>query len=325
MLKLSVLVLTHNHEAFLAQALDSVLMQQTTFAYEIVVGEDGSTDQTRAVVEAYHRCHPDRIQPIYQACNAGVGPNLRACFAACRGQYLALLEGDDYWTNPHKLQMQVDWLEAHSDYTMCYHDLVSLWAPPGEAPRLTPFDRRAGERTEIHLADFLQSPPTHVSTVMLRQVYAELPNWLFGVYPIDLPLLLLYAAQGKVRRLPGVQSVYRVHAGGSWSAAGRQRQLAQFVPMYVHLRQHFQGTSHAHLLGWGYGKMFLNIAEESVVLGNLAEARHYIGCFWAADISIPTKAKLLKSLAGVSARLVRQYVRGNLHGNLHGKQPSPAQ
>lgn len=317
--KLSVLVLTHNHEAFLAQALDSVLMQETTFAYEIIVGEDGSTDQTRAIVEDYHRRYPDLIRPVYQAGNAGVGANLRASFRACRGQYLALLEGDDYWTSPRKLQQQVDWLDAHPDYTMCYHDLVSLHAPPGAAPVLAPVARHTGERTEIHFTDFLQSSPTHVSTVVLRQVYAELPEWLFSVYPIDTPLMMLYAARGKVRRLPGAQSVYRIHAGGSWSAASRQRRLGQFLPMYARLRQHYQGTPQAHLLSWGYGKMFLNIADESIQLGDVGEARQYIGRFWAADTGIWVKVKLLKAVAGVSGRMVRQHVRGGLRS----QKPAP--
>lgn len=197
---------------------------------------------------------------------------------------------------------------------MCYHDLVALHVAPAGAPWLAPFPRLTGERTEIQLTEFLQGPPTHISTVVLRQVYAELPDWLYSVYPIDMPLLFLYAARGKVRRLPGVQSVYRVHAGGSWSGASRQRRLDHFVPMYARLRQHYQGTPHAHPLGWGWGKMFLNIADESVALGNLAEARHYISLFWSANISISTKVKLLKPLAGVSGRMIRQYVLGNLHG-----------
>ena len=311
--KLSVLVLTHNHEAFIGQALDSVVMQETTFAYEIIVGEDGSTDQTRAIVEDYHRRYPELIRPVYQAGNAGVGANLRASFQACQGQYLAVLEGDDYWTSPHKLQTQADWLDAHPAYAMCYHDVVSLCQGPDGSSELIPFERHTGEKTEIEFPDFLQTTPTHISTVVLRQMPEALPDWLFNVYPIDMPLLILYAARGKVRRLPGGWSVYRVHMGGSWSGANRQRRVGQFVPMYARLHQHYQGTPHAAQLNWGYGKMFLSIADESTKLGSLAEARHYMGRFWAAEIGLLNKAKLLKAWAGVSGRMAWQYLRAGLH------------
>ena len=121
----SVYMITYNHEKFIAQALDGILMQEVDFPYEIVIGEDKSTDRTRAVVCEYQRRHPDKIrlhlsrENLFRQKLAGLGP-----LAACRGKYIAMCEGDDYWTDPQKLQKQVAVLEAEPEvsfvFTMCW-------------------------------------------------------------------------------------------------------------------------------------------------------------------------------------------------------------
>jgi len=118
-MKLSVMMVTYNHERFIAQALKSVLSQRVNFDYEIVVGEDCSTDGTRDILMDFYHRFPDRIVPLLKNRNIGAMRNAEATFAACRGQYVALLEGDDYWTCENKLQKQVDFLDAHLDYAIC--------------------------------------------------------------------------------------------------------------------------------------------------------------------------------------------------------------
>ncbi|MFD1871423.1 glycosyltransferase family 2 protein [Hymenobacter bucti] len=307
--KVSVVVLTRNHEAYLAQALDSVLMQEVDFAYELIVGEDGSTDRTRSILEDYAQRYPAIIRPIYHSPQVGVGANLRACFAACRGQYLATLEGDDYWTAPHKLQTQVTWLDAHPDYVFCFHrhSVVQAGqpkpavAPPGGPPVVEP-------KTVFEFADFLTQLVAHISTVVFRQVLPALPEWLFTVYPIDIPLLALYAEHGKVKLLPGCHSVYRVHAGGSWSAISRERRAQHYVTMHQKLRLHYAGTAYQNLLAIAHARICLIIADEGIQAGNLADARRFIGHFWANDTTYAIKRQLWKSVAGVSARLAKSTV-----------------
>ena len=97
--KVSVAMITYNHERFIAQAIESVLMQQTDFAVELVIGEDCSTDKTRAIVCAYGERYPERIRLLLPERNQGMIPNFVATMNACQGQYIALLEGDDYWTD----------------------------------------------------------------------------------------------------------------------------------------------------------------------------------------------------------------------------------
>ena len=105
---LSIASITYNHEQFIAQAIESWLMQKTSFEIEIIIGEDCSTDNTRAIIEKYRKLHPDLIKLIISESNVGMMPNFIRTLAACRGKYIALCEGDDYWTDPYKLQKQVD-------------------------------------------------------------------------------------------------------------------------------------------------------------------------------------------------------------------------
>jgi glycosyltransferase involved in cell wall biosynthesis len=105
--KVSIAMITYNHEKFIAQAMESVLAQQTDFPIELVIGEDCSTDGTREIVEQFAARYPDVIRPILHEKNVGMHRNGQAVLEACNGEYLAFLEGDDYWTNPAKLQSQV--------------------------------------------------------------------------------------------------------------------------------------------------------------------------------------------------------------------------
>jgi glycosyltransferase involved in cell wall biosynthesis len=121
-MKVSVLMLTYNHEAYVAQALESVLMQQTDFAYEIVLGEDCSTDHTREIVIDFQRQFPEKLRLLLPAQNLGMHQNFMQTLNACTGKYIALLEGDDCWTSPYKLQRQADYLDRNNDFAICFHN-----------------------------------------------------------------------------------------------------------------------------------------------------------------------------------------------------------
>src|SRR5919202_3380596 len=121
--KVSVLMITYNQEAFIAQAIRSALMQITDFDYEIVIGDDCSTDGTRDIVADLARKHPSKIRPLFQDVHLGVNRNLVSTLKACTGQYVAILEGDDYWTTQKKLQLQVNFLDCHYDYAICFHNV----------------------------------------------------------------------------------------------------------------------------------------------------------------------------------------------------------
>ena len=115
----SVFMITYNHEKFIAQAIEGVLMQKTNFPFELIIGEDCSTDRTREIVVDYAQRFPEIIKPILHEKNVGMKSNMNTCMQACSGKYTAICEGDDYWIDSLKLQKQVGFLEAHSDFSMC--------------------------------------------------------------------------------------------------------------------------------------------------------------------------------------------------------------
>ena len=124
----SVWMITYNHEEYISQALDSILMQKTIYDIEVIIGEDSSTDNTRKLVQEYERKYPAIIKPIYHKKNIGAIRNaFEYCLPKIKGKYIACLEGDDYWTDINKIQKQVDFLEKYSEYGMVHSDADYLY------------------------------------------------------------------------------------------------------------------------------------------------------------------------------------------------------
>lgn len=117
----SIVSITYNHEKFISKMIEGVLMQQTTFPIELIVAEDCSTDRTRDIILEYQKTHPELIKVIISDKNIGAAANERRAILAAKGKYIAFCEGDDYWTEPLKLQRQVDFLEKNPGYCVCFH------------------------------------------------------------------------------------------------------------------------------------------------------------------------------------------------------------
>src|SRR6266446_7575330 len=121
--KISVLVIAYNHEEFIRQALDSVMMQRTDERFEIVVADDCSQDSTLDIVREYQTTNPDiRIVPLQE--NLGITRNYQRGFSACEGKYIAVLEGDDYWILPNKLRRMASFLDQHPECVFCFHRFI---------------------------------------------------------------------------------------------------------------------------------------------------------------------------------------------------------
>jgi glycosyltransferase involved in cell wall biosynthesis len=245
--KVSVAVATYNHEAFIAQAVESVLMQRTNFAYELIIGEDCSTDETRRIVMRYQQQHPDKIRLLLQPRNTrGLG-NFEDVYEACRGDYVAELEGDDYWLDPQKLQLQVDMLDANPAAFIC-GARAYVWTEGASAPSaITPHE----------------DAPT-LSSYGARELFDG--KWWFRtctkVYPRGLfqsipprfhcdwaATMWLIARTGfaPVCFLDRVVAVYREHSGGVWSAAPQHSRVVSDVSTLFKLIPLFEGESRAFL------------------------------------------------------------------------------
>ena len=223
-MKLSVLVVTYNHEKFIAQALDSILMQKPNFDYEIVIGEDCSNDGTRDIVAEYKKKYPDRIRLLLNESNIGAGKNFKQTYEACSGEYIALLEGDDYWTSPDKLQKQVDFMDENLDFAICSHNVV-VKREDGGAPDSEWLGR--ANREVMTLKDLLRfgSGGATGSLLFRNRVFGEFPDWYFTLPGGDWTLQILCASHGMMRYFREPMGVYRTaHSSNGLSAAIRQQE-----------------------------------------------------------------------------------------------------
>lgn len=210
--KVSVCMITYNHERFIAQAIESVLMQETDFRVELVIGEDCSTDGTRAIVIEYAQRYPDRIRPLLPDHNLGMIPNFVATIQACGGQYIALLEGDDYWTDPCKLQKQVEFLETHPECALSFHNVMihNQESKENPCPRYP-----AGQKAIWLLEDIVYQNPISTCSVVFRNgLIVELPPWYLTMTMGDWPLWVLLTQYGTAGYMDEVMATYRIHSGG---------------------------------------------------------------------------------------------------------------
>lgn len=232
----SVLMPTFNHERYLAQALDSALQQVTDFDYEIVVGEDASTDGTRDLLLDYARRHPGRIVPVLHQRNMGWRRNFNETLAQCRGDFIALLEGDDWWISPHKLQKQVDLLRDRTDCVLCF-TRTRRYVEGGEELESLP---TVAVRHVTGVRDIIACQYVQTCSVMLRRsaIGTGMPAWFEGLRMGDWPLWILTAHHGKLVFLDEPLAAYRVHSGGLWSGTDPITMCREVIRMLERLEPH---------------------------------------------------------------------------------------
>jgi len=214
--KVSVLIITYNQKNFIRQAIDSVLAQKTLFQIEILVGDDFSSDGTREIIQEYERQHPGLVKGVLHPRNMGKngGINFLETLKKATGEYYALIDGDDYLTDPLKLQKQVDLLDAHPDYSMAFHNALITYEDGSPShvlngPDMKPFytiEDLIGEDEIWFMA---------TSSTLYRNSIKEYPAWFSESVSGDIPRLILKAKMGKIGYLPDVMSVYRKNSNGT--------------------------------------------------------------------------------------------------------------
>lgn len=215
--RVSVLVLTFEHERYIARALEGVLEQDQSVSFEILVGDDASTDGTRAVIERYVAAHPYRIRTVFPRSNLGLAGKamFQELLQRARGEYIARVDGDDHWTSPAKLRRQVAYLDAHPECSMCFHNV--LWRhEDGSRPDVSYND--VDQPAEVRLPDLIAANPVaSCSPVFRREAIHPLPAWIFEQLWGDWQLNLVAALHGEVHYLPTVMAVHLTHPKGMWS------------------------------------------------------------------------------------------------------------
>lgn len=227
--RVSVLITTYDHEPFIAQALESALLQQGAFEVEFILGDDRSSDGTREAVAATIARFPGRVRTLLPERNRG-GQGKRIFDDLIRlsaGRYLAVMDGDDFWTSSEKLRLQVEFLDANPDCSMCFHPAVIVDAAGrSTGTHLVP----PGRRGELTMEDLMTGNPIPASAPMFRrEVLDPLPEWYFGLRYGDWPLYALAAEYGRIGYLDAPLSAWRRHAGGMWSRETPERNLAHVI------------------------------------------------------------------------------------------------
>lgn len=216
---LSINCLTYLHSKYLAQCIEGFLMQETNFEFEINICDDCSPDDTPAIVNSYIKGHPKgyRIKYYRQPRNLGMMGNGLFSLNKCKSKYIALCEGDDYWTDPLKLQKQVDFLEANDDYSICFHKVKIIDRHGIECSDFfeinTNFPLTTGTK-ELARRNYI---PT--ASAIFRNVIGIFPDWFYKLPMGDWPLFLLASKKGKIGFIDEFMAVYRYHSSGIWSSS----------------------------------------------------------------------------------------------------------
>lgn len=237
----SISCITYNHEPYIVQALNGFLMQKTDFPFEVLIHDDASTDRTADIIREYEKKFPNLIKPIYQKENhyskGFTSVSATWNFPRAKGKYIALCEGDDYWIDENKLQIQVDFLENNPEYGMCFHDAVVVNELENEVDS---FSYHVIEKdysaTELFENWVVPTASMLFKKEILCYKLADRKNFIAG----DIVLVEQACVYGKVHGFKKKMSVYRIQENGlTWSKERREKTLRLHPNHYIALKKNF--------------------------------------------------------------------------------------
>ena len=240
----SICVQTYQHVDFISECLDSILKQQTDFPFEIILGEDESTDGTGLICEGYANKFSDKIRFFSHKRKNNIlikgKPsgrfNMMYNLYSSNGKYIALCEGDDYWTDPLKLQKQVDFLESHSSYSGSFHDTLTI-NQSEEKPIFKPW--RVYDKNIFNLEDTISNVALfHTSSFVFRKSFLEIPEWFTKVQSADMALFSIISNKGPLYRIDESMSVYRKNEGGITNTITLKSYHSNRIKLFKYLKSY---------------------------------------------------------------------------------------
>lgn len=251
---LTVCCITYNHANYLADALDGILKQETNFPFEIIIHDDASTDGTQEIISQYQLAYPQIIKSVIQPINQyslGARP-MQTLMPMCRGKYVAVCEGDDYWVDPKKLQTQVDFLEKNPDFVISGHDAVVI----DDQGELLKSSKLPDSQKRDFSAQELQKCKAWLLTMswVYRNVFSEYPHERTMVKNGDKFFTSMLGHYGKSHYHPEIiPAVYRAHARGIWSSLSTQEKLDSHSLTYYWMYRYYSrvGNDGLALYFWG--------------------------------------------------------------------------
>lgn len=313
-------MLTYNHQQFLERALASVKAQTLWHECELLIGEDYSTDNSRKLIADFAARNGKSVIPFYsESCSIGFHRNLERLILASRGKYIAFLESDDWWSEPLKLEMQVNMLERDSTLSFCggittiVNELSSQ-----HGHRSTGYIQPPPDLQRVTFRDLIYHFSFHASSVMIRRSCISLPDWIFKQYCMDRPLYLMAALHGDAGVIRRPLSVYRLHATGVWAPLGPcqkcERSVSLFRSFIKHFPRGFRLDFHAAVVGilWSYLGEALGDEMPLQALSILTKA-------WRISPMVCFKAYLGLSIQ-VLLRIIRILVKLSFYGHWAGAE-----
>jgi glycosyltransferase involved in cell wall biosynthesis len=270
--KLSVHVITYNHARFIGQALDSILAQQVSFEYEIVVGDDCSTDGTAEIIRDYCDHWPGKIKAQFHDANVGMMRNVRETLERCEGEYIAFLEGDDYWTDPNKLQTQVEYLDQHPDCALCHHRVEHIGWPDGIRLQEFPPQRYRTSRPDpraLAMINYVQTCSVMFRQRLLPRFDEQFEQLRLG----DWPLFVLLSQGGWIGYIDRTMAHYRVHANNTWNNRSADYKLKSMEMMAWYLFERVNADSKGL---WMDTILALRFKEIALAMKALAIAKAFV-------------------------------------------------
>ncbi len=211
----SIRVLAYNHEKYIAQCIEGIISQKTNFPFEIIIGEDCSTDATRQICRNYKEKYPEIINLIENERNLGVVANGERTIAAYRGKYIAWCDGDDFWIDEYKLQKQINVLEQNSNLAVCFHSVKIIYEESNQKPIISnPQQKQISTIYDLAFGNFIHSP----SVVFRRGLYDANLEILKTIPARDYAVHLLNASKGDIFFINEVMAVYREHPKSAWTS-----------------------------------------------------------------------------------------------------------
>ena len=262
-------MITYNHEKFIGQAIESVLMQKTNFDYELVIGEDCSTDGTKDIIIQYQKKNPEQIKLLPNEKNIGCNQNFIRTLSACNGEYIAILEGDDFWTSQNKLQKQVDFLDTQIDCSICFHKVLGFYE--GNSQKKDFFIPSKKIKPLSTIEDLLKENFIPTLSVMYRKKnIPSIPEYLTKFWMLDWPLHIIIAETGKIGYLNEDLGKYRRHENSLCSKKGVIQCYLGIVEMLISINH------------------FLDNKFDGIIKSTIAKQYYELSLIYLKEKDIPT-------------------------------------
>ena len=310
---ISICIATYNHEDYIDETINSVLRQVVSCKYEIIIGDDNSTDKTREILRAYQKRYPEIIRLIFSEENLGKYTgngclNKIRLIEAAKGDYFAFLDGDDYWTCDHKLDMQMKILNNNEKYIMCCHDALILNEKNGENFQIL------GEtyQRDISIYDYISGTPCDSSTYIFRNVNVDLfKPLILNLHAADWALYLTYSQLGDTFHTPDCMSVWRIHRGGICGPKKLSESYWKKLNSYPIILDHFPEKYHDFIRAATTDTYIRFIAskirEEELPL----HYNSYVKIFNKTSKLIPNGCSISAKNA-IAEKAYKEYFRGNI-------------